>query len=173
MVIVGAGSSTRFGADKLLTEVAGRPLIEHTIEAVRPHVDVCVVVCRPEVAERLTAGPGSRVYGVPSVKLAWYAAARMAGMVSRSIFWPVPNVDSALVAFERRPSPGGDEHRRATFAAVDAAFSQRRKTLRAALSGWAGSPAEAERRLRAAGLDPAARGESLTVEDFARLAASG
>ncbi len=135
-----------------------------------------LVMVQAEVADRLTAGPGSRVYGVPSVKLAWYASSRLAGAISRSVFWPAPNVDSALVAFERRDPPGGplapDEHRRATFAAVDAAFAQRRKTLRAALAGWAGSPAEAERRLRLAGLDPAARGESLTVEDFARLAAT-
>lgn len=146
------------------------PIVLRLLEDV-PSLRRGLVMVQTEVAERLTAGPGSRVYGVPSVKLAWYASARMAGAVPRSVFWPVPNVDSALVAFERRSAPGGDEHRRATFAAVDAAFAQRRKTLRAALAGWAGSAAEAERRLRAAGVDPAARGESLTVEEFARLAA--
>jgi 16S rRNA (adenine1518-N6/adenine1519-N6)-dimethyltransferase len=109
---------------------------------------------------------------VPSVKLAWYASARAAGAVSRSVFWPAPNVDSALVGFERRRPPAGEELRRPTFTAIDAAFAQRRKTLRAALAGWAGSPVESERRLRAAGLDPSARGEALTVEDFARLAAT-
>jgi 16S rRNA (adenine1518-N6/adenine1519-N6)-dimethyltransferase len=124
-----------------------------------------------EVAERLTAGPGSRVYGVPSIKLAWYARSRLAGVIPRTVFWPAPNVDSALVAFERRPPPAAD--RLATFAVVDAAFSQRRKTLRAALAGWAGSAAEAEVRLRAAGIDPGARGEALSLEQFARLGATG
>jgi 16S rRNA (adenine1518-N6/adenine1519-N6)-dimethyltransferase len=127
-----------------------------------------LVMVQAEVAERLTAAPGSRVYGVPSVKLAWYASSRLAGTVARTVFWPQPNVDSALVAFERREPPAAD--RAATFAAIDAAFAQRRKTLRAALSGWAGSAPEAERRLRAAGIEPGARGESLTVGEFARLA---
>jgi 16S rRNA (adenine1518-N6/adenine1519-N6)-dimethyltransferase len=142
-------------------------LLEHL-----PSLQRGLVMVQTEVAERLTADPGSRVYGVPSVKLAWYASSRLAGTISRSVFWPAPNVDSSLVAFERRGTPGGEQHRRATFAAVDAAFAQRRKTLRAALAGWAGSPAEAERRLRAAGVDPAARGEALAVGDFARLAAT-
>jgi 16S rRNA (adenine1518-N6/adenine1519-N6)-dimethyltransferase len=123
-----------------------------------------------EVADRLVAGPGSRVYGIPSVKLAWYASARSAGRVPPNVFWPVPNVDSGLVAFTRREPPPGD--RAAVFAVVDAAFAQRRKTLRAALAGWAGSADEAERRLRAAGIDPSARGEVLGVEEFARLAAT-
>jgi 16S rRNA (adenine1518-N6/adenine1519-N6)-dimethyltransferase len=108
------------------------------------------------------------VYGVPSVKLAWYAAARPAGAVPRTVFWPVPNVGSGLVAFERRQPPPGD--RLATFAVVDAAFAQRRKTLRAALARWAGSAAAAERILVGAGVDPGARGESLTIEEFARIA---
>jgi 16S rRNA (adenine1518-N6/adenine1519-N6)-dimethyltransferase len=127
-----------------------------------------LVMVQSEVASRLTAPPGSRIYGVPSVKLAWYASSRMAGMVPRTVFWPQPNVDSALVEFERRdPPPGAD--RIATFAAVDAAFAQRRKTLRAALTGWAGSAQAAETRLRAAGIDPGARGEELTVEQFGGL----
>ncbi|MDQ1650480.1 MAG: rRNA (adenine1518-N6/adenine1519-N6)-dimethyltransferase [Frankiaceae bacterium] len=145
------------------------PLVLRLLEDV-PSLQRGLVMVQTEVAERLTAGPGSRVYGVPSVKLAWYASARLAGAVPRNVFWPVPNVDSALVAFERRPPPAGD--RLATFAAIDAAFAQRRKTLRAALAGWAGSAAEAETRLRAAGVDPGARGEALTVADFARLAAA-
>jgi 16S rRNA (adenine1518-N6/adenine1519-N6)-dimethyltransferase len=146
------------------------PIVLRLLEQL-PSLERGLVMVQAEVAERLIAGPGSRVYGVPSVKLAWYAAARSAGTVGRTVFWPQPNVDSALVAFQRRPAPDAD--RRATFAAVDAAFAQRRKTLRAALAGWAGSPAEAERRLRAAGIDPAARGESLSVGDFARLSAAG
>jgi 16S rRNA (adenine1518-N6/adenine1519-N6)-dimethyltransferase len=112
------------------------------------------------------------VYGVPSVKVAWYAAARRAGPVPRSVFWPVPNVGSGLVAFTRRdrPAAGAGVARAEVFAVVDAAFSQRRKTLRAALAGWAGSAADAERILRAAGIDPRARGESLGVDEFARIA---
>jgi 16S rRNA (adenine1518-N6/adenine1519-N6)-dimethyltransferase len=123
-----------------------------------------------EVADRLVAPPGSRTYGVPSVKAAWYADVRRAGAVGRTVFWPAPHVDSGLVAFTRREPPPGD--RLATFATVDAAFAQRRKTLRAALAGWAGSPAAAEERLRQAGIDPGARGEVLSVADFARLAAT-
>jgi len=129
-----------------------------------------LVMVQQEVADRLTAPPGSRTYGVPSVKLAWYATARQAGAVPRSVFWPVPNVDSGLVAFTRREPPPGD--RAATFAVIDAAFAQRRKTLRAALAGWAGSAAAAEDALRRAGVDPGLRGEALGVEEFARVAAA-
>jgi 16S rRNA (adenine1518-N6/adenine1519-N6)-dimethyltransferase len=129
-----------------------------------------VVMVQAEVAERMCAGPGSRVYGVPSVKLAWYASARLAGTVPRSVFWPVPNVDSKLVAFTRHDPPPTTATRAEVFAVIDAAFGQRRKTLRAALGGWAGSPAAAERLLRAADVDPGARGESLPVADFARIA---
>jgi len=140
-------------------------LLEHL-----PSLRTGLVMVQAEVADRLVAAPGSRTYGVPSVKAAWYADVRRAGAVGRTVFWPAPHVDSGLVAFTRRPPPQGD--RRATFAVVDAAFAQRRKTLRAALAGWAGSPAAAEQRLRAAAIDPAARGEVLGVEDFARLAAT-
>ena len=131
-----------------------------------------LVMVQAEVADRMTAAPGSRVYGVPSVKLAWFASARRAGAVPRAVFWPVPNVDSGLVAFTRQPPPGADAGRDEVFAVVDAAFSQRRKTLRAALARWAGSADRAERILRAAGVDPGARGEALTVTDFARIAAA-
>jgi 16S rRNA (adenine1518-N6/adenine1519-N6)-dimethyltransferase len=124
-----------------------------------------------EVADRLIAGPGSKGYGVPSVKLAWYAAARSAGKVPPAVFWPVPNVDSGLVAFTRHDPPAGAD-RRAVFAVVDAAFAQRRKTLRAALAGWAGGADAAERILVAAGVSPQARGESLTVGQFAAIAAA-
>jgi len=133
-----------------------------------PSLRTGLVMVQAEVADRLVAGPGSKTYGVPSVKAAWHADVRRAGSVGRTVFWPAPHVDSGLVAFTRREPPAGD--RAATFAVVDAAFAQRRKTLRAALSGWAGSPAEAERRLLAAGLDPGARGEQLDVAQFARLA---
>jgi 16S rRNA (adenine1518-N6/adenine1519-N6)-dimethyltransferase len=109
---------------------------------------------------------------VPSVKLAWYADSRRAGPVPRTVFWPVPNVDSGLVAFTRRDPPDVAVPRAGVFAVVDAAFSQRRKTLRAALATWAGSAAAAERILRAAGVDPGARGESLGVAEFARIASA-
>jgi 16S rRNA (adenine1518-N6/adenine1519-N6)-dimethyltransferase len=123
-----------------------------------------------EVAERLAAPPGSRAYGVPSAKLAWFAAARRAGPVPRAVFWPVPNVDSGLLAFDRRDPPPGE--RATVFAVIDAAFAQRRKVLRSALAGWAGSAAEAETILRAAGVDPGARAETLAIADFARVAAA-
>ena len=150
------------------------PVVLHLLATV-PSLARGLVMVQAEVADRMTAPPGSRVYGVPSVKLAWFAEARRAGPVPRAVFWPVPNVDSGLVAFTRRdPPPGGgpdpEADRAAVFAAVDAAFSQRRKTLRAALAGWAGSAPDAERVLRAAGVDPQARGESLGVVEFARIA---
>ena len=146
------------------------PVVLHLL-AVLPSLDRGVVMVQAEVADRLCAGPGSRVYGAPSVKLAWYADARLAGTVPRTVFWPVPNVDSKLVKFTRHDPPGGAS-RQDTFAVIEAAFGQRRKTLRAALAGWAGSAPEAERILRAAGVDPCARGESLTVAQFASIAAA-
>jgi 16S rRNA (adenine1518-N6/adenine1519-N6)-dimethyltransferase len=147
------------------------PVLLHLLAALPP-LRRGLVMVQAEVAERMCAAPGSRVYGTPSVKLAWYAAVRPAGPVPRSVFWPVPNVDSRLVAFTRRDPPATAASREEVFAVVDAAFRQRRKTLRAALSGWAGSAPEAERLLRAARLDPGARGESLGVAEFARLAAA-
>ena len=145
------------------------PVLLHLL-AVLPSLSRGVVMVQAEVADRLCAPPGSRVYGAPSVKLAWYGAARLAGTVPRTVFWPVPNVDSKLVSFARHQPPAGAA-REAVFAVIDAAFGQRRKTLRAALAGWAGSAPEAERLLRAAGIDPRARGESLTVTQFAAIAA--
>jgi len=147
------------------------PVVLHLLAAL-PSLRRGLVMVQAEVADRMCAGPGSRVYGAPSAKLAWYAAVRPAGPVPRSVFWPVPNVDSRLVAFTRRDPPDSPAAREEVFAVIDAAFQQRRKTLRAALAGWAGSAAEAERLLRAAGLDPGARGEALDVGEFARLAAA-
>lgn len=144
------------------------PVVLHLL-AELPSLRTGLVMVQSEVADRMAAGPGSKVYGVPSVKLAWYADARRAGPVPRSVFWPVPNVDSALVAFERHPSLSTVDQKR-LFSLVDAAFAQRRKMLRGALSGWAGSAAEAERLLVAAGVDPAVRGEQLDVSDFIRIA---
>jgi 16S rRNA (adenine1518-N6/adenine1519-N6)-dimethyltransferase len=144
------------------------PVVLHLLSTF-PSLRHGLVMVQAEVADRLTAGPGGKVYGVPSVKMAWYADARRAGNVGRAVFWPVPNVDSGLVAFTRHESPS-DVPRTDVFAVIDAAFAQRRKTLRAALSGWAGSAAAAEETLRAADVDPSARGESLDVAAFTRIA---
>ena len=131
-----------------------------------------LVMVQAEVADRLAARPGEAAYGVPSVKAAWYADVRRAGSVPRQVFWPVPKVESGLVAFTRREPPVTTASRVQVFACIDAAFAQRRKTLRAALGGWAGSPAVAETVLRAAGVDPSARGERLSVHEFAAVAAA-
>jgi len=133
-------------------------------------IRTALVMVQSEVADRLAAPPGSRTYGSPSAKAAWYADVSRAGSVSRTVFWPVPNVDSALVRLVRRDPPPCRSGRQEVFDVVDAAFAQRRKTLRAALAGWAGSPAAAEAVLRAADLDPSTRGERLDIGDFARLA---
>jgi 16S rRNA (adenine1518-N6/adenine1519-N6)-dimethyltransferase len=146
------------------------PVVLHLLAAL-PTLRGGLVMVQKEVADRLVAAPGSKVYGVPSVKLAWYALARAAGRVPATVFWPVPNVESGLVAFDRRPPPA-DVPREAVFAVVDAAFAQRRKTLRAALAGWAGGPDRAAEVVRAAGIDPGVRGESLSVEQFAAIAAA-
>ncbi len=137
-----------------------------------PSLQRVLVMVQLEVAERLAAAPGSKAYGVPSVKAAWYAAARLAGTVPRNVFWPVPNVDSGLVELRRHEPPDTTATRAEVFAVIDAAFAQRRKTLRAALAGWAGGAAAAEAALRAAGVDPQARGEALPVSAFAAIAAA-
>jgi 16S rRNA (adenine1518-N6/adenine1519-N6)-dimethyltransferase len=147
----------------------GVPVVLHLL-AELPRLRRGLVMVQAEVAERLAAAPGSRAYGVPSAKLAWFATARRAGPVPRAVFWPVPNVDSGLLAFTRRDPPPGD--RVAVFRLIDAAFAQRRKALRSGLAAWAGSPAAAEAALHAAGIDPMARAETLGIEDFARLAAA-
>ncbi|WP_238348515.1 16S rRNA (adenine(1518)-N(6)/adenine(1519)-N(6))-dimethyltransferase RsmA [Ornithinimicrobium pratense] len=146
------------------------PVVLHLLATV-PTLHTVLVMVQLEVAERLAAGPGSKVYGVPSVKANWYAEVTGAGRIGRNVFWPSPNVDSGLVRMVRREPPATSASRQEVFAVIDAAFAQRRKTLRAALSGWAGSPAAAEQALRAAEVDPQARGEVIGVEDFARIAA--
>jgi 16S rRNA (adenine1518-N6/adenine1519-N6)-dimethyltransferase len=163
------------------------PVLLHVLD-VLPTLRGGLVMVQAEVADRMCAPPGSRTYGVPSVKLAWHGAVRRVGAVSRTVFWPEPNVDSALVAFTtwERPGAGAGEQggraadqqgaseegvRRAeVFAVVDAAFAQRRKTLRAALAGWAGSADRAARLLRDAGVDPALRGEAIGVGEYVRIA---
>jgi 16S rRNA (adenine1518-N6/adenine1519-N6)-dimethyltransferase len=149
------------------------PVLLHFLERFET-IQRGLVLVQAEVAHRLAAGPGSKVYGVPSAKLAWYAEANLAGNVGRNIFWPVPNVDSALVYFVKRETPLGDEALRLrTFAVIDAAFSQRRKTLRQALADLAGSPAEAEALLLEAGVNPTLRGEALSIDDFVKIARVG
>ncbi|GAA1465653.1 16S rRNA (adenine(1518)-N(6)/adenine(1519)-N(6))-dimethyltransferase RsmA [Microbacterium thalassium] len=147
------------------------PVLLHFLETF-PGLQRGVVMVQSEVGERLAAPPGSKVYGAPSVKAAWYGPWRLAGTVSRHVFWPVPNVDSVLVAFERDAEPRGDEAlRRRTFTIVDAAFQQRRKMLRQALAATlGGTAAQASELLERAGVAPTARGEELSVEDFVRIA---
>ena len=135
-------------------------------------IERVLVMVQLEVAERLAAAPGSKVYGVPSVKAAWYAQVRLADRVGRNVFWPAPNVDSGLVEMRRRPAPETTASREEVFACIDAAFAQRRKTLRAALAGWAGSAQQAEQILHEAGVDPRLRGERLGIQQFAAVAAA-
>ncbi|WP_207670004.1 16S rRNA (adenine(1518)-N(6)/adenine(1519)-N(6))-dimethyltransferase RsmA [Glaciibacter flavus] len=149
------------------------PVLLHFLEHF-PSLQSGVVMVQAEVGHRLAAAPGSKVYGSPSVKAAWYGDWRLAGNVSRQVFWPVPNVDSVLVAFERRTDQlGTEDERLATFALVDAAFQQRRKMLRQSLSSVFGDSARASTALEAGGVPPTERGEQLTVHDFLRVARDG
>jgi 16S rRNA (adenine1518-N6/adenine1519-N6)-dimethyltransferase len=130
-----------------------------------------VVMVQAEVADRLAAKPGTKEYGIPSVKAAWWAEVKGAGSVSRSVFWPAPNVDSKLVSFTRRQTPGDEVLRRKVFTIIDAAFAQRRKMLRSALSGLYGSSSAAEQILNRADIDPTLRGEALEISSFCAIAA--
>jgi 16S rRNA (adenine1518-N6/adenine1519-N6)-dimethyltransferase len=145
------------------------PVLLHLL-ALLPSLERGLVMVQSEVADRLAAGPGSKVYGIPSVKAAWFADVRRAGTVGRNVFWPAPNVDSGLVAWTRRDPPATTATREQVFAVVDAAFAQRRKALRGALRGLAGSAEGAIVALEAAGVEPLARGESLGVPEFVRIA---
>ena len=145
------------------------PVILHAL-ATFPSVSRALVMVQAEVADRIVAPPGSRTYGIPSAKVAWFGAARRAGDVGRAAFWPVPRVDSALVLIERRDPPATAASRAEVFAVIDAAFAQRRKVLRGAIRGLAGSAEAGDRALAAARVDPIARGETLDVAAFARLA---
>lgn len=149
---------------------AAVPVLLHLL-ATFPSIRRCLVMVQAEVADRMVAGPGSRIYGVPSVKLAWYGSLRRVGSVPRGVFWPVPRVDSALVCLTRKDRPqAADVRREDVFAVVDAAFAQRRKTLRTALAAWAGSTAAAQELLKSAGVDSGLRGEALGVDDYVRIA---
>jgi 16S rRNA (adenine1518-N6/adenine1519-N6)-dimethyltransferase len=145
------------------------PVLLHLLSLL-PTLERGLVMVQAEVADRLAAAPGSKVYGIPSVKAAWYADVRRAGAVGRNVFWPAPNVDSGLVAWTRRKPPVTTATREQVFTVVDAAFAHRRKALRGALRGLVTSGEDASAALTAAGVDPMARGESLTVEQFARIA---
>ena len=144
------------------------PVLLHLLE-ILPSLNTGVVMVQAEVADRLAAKPGTKEYGIPSLKASWWAEVSGAGSVSRSIFWPVPGVDSKLVGFKRRATPGDEAMRRGVFQLIDAAFAQRRKMLRAALAGIFGSSAKAEAVLIAAGIDPTLRGETLLIDSFCAI----
>jgi 16S rRNA (adenine1518-N6/adenine1519-N6)-dimethyltransferase len=146
------------------------PVVLHLLATV-PTLRHGLVMVQAEVADRLAAPPGSRTYGVPSAKAAWFADVRRAGAVGRNVFWPAPNVDSGLVAWVHRDPPAVQVSRAEVFAVIDAAFAQRRKTLRSTLKGMAGSAEAAEAALAHAGVDPQVRGEQLGIEEFAAIAA--
>ena len=146
------------------------PVLLHLLEKF-PSIRSGVVMVQAEVADRLAAKPGGKEYGIPSVKAAWWAEVKNVGTVSRSIFWPAPNVDSKLVGFTRRPTPGNEEMRVKVFTIIDNAFAQRRKMLRSALSGLYGSSSAAEQILMKAGIDPTLRGEALEIQGFCKIAA--
>lgn len=145
------------------------PVVLHLL-ATFPSITKVLVMVQKEVADRLAAGPGSKVYGVPSVKARWYGEVEAAGNVGTSVFWPVPHVESGLVRITRTHPPACASSRDEVFAVIDAGFAQRRKALRGALSSYAGGAAIAEAALRQAGIDPGLRGEQLDVSAFARLA---
>jgi 16S rRNA (adenine1518-N6/adenine1519-N6)-dimethyltransferase len=148
------------------------PVFLHLLE-ILPSLRSGVIMVQAEVADRLAANPNSKEYGIPSVKAAWWADVTGAGSVSRNIFWPQPNVDSKLVAFTRRATPGDEELRKKVFAIIDLAFAQRRKMLRSALSSMYGGSAAAEALLTHAGIDPTLRGESLDIHSFCAIAKLG
>ena len=147
------------------------PVLLHLLE-VFPSLRTGVVMVQAEVADRLIGRPGTKEYGIPSVKVAWWAEVKGAGSISRSVFWPVPNVDSKLVSFVRRPTPGDETMRKRVFTIIDGAFAQRRKMLRSALSSLFGSSSEAEKILIEAGVDPTLRGEALEISDYCAIAAN-
>jgi 16S rRNA (adenine1518-N6/adenine1519-N6)-dimethyltransferase len=144
------------------------PVLLHLL-ALLPSLERGLVMVQAEVADRLAAVPGSKTYGVPSVKAAWYADVRRAGSIGRNVFWPAPNVDSGLVAWTRSHPPSTTATREQVFAVIDAAFAHRRKALRPSLRELAGSAEAAEAALAAAGIDPMTRGEELRIEQFVAI----
>ncbi|MEY3407320.1 MAG: rRNA ((1518)-N(6)/adenine(1519)-N(6))-dimethyltransferase RsmA, partial [Actinomycetota bacterium] len=145
------------------------PVLLHLLKSF-PSIKTALVMVQAEVAERLAAKPGSRIYGVPSVKAAWLGEARKVATIGRNVFWPAPNVDSALIRIDRHPKSLADVDEAELFTVIDAAFSQRRKMLRSALATWAGSSERATEILLKANVDPTLRGEALNIQDFIRIA---
>lgn len=145
------------------------PVVLHLLEHF-PTIQEVLVMVQAEVADRLAATPGSKIYGVPSVKASWYGQTTRAGAIGRNVFWPAPNVDSGLVRIERRSTPGDEELRKSVFAIVDSAFGQRRKTLRSSLAAALGSSARIDEVLSRAGVESGLRGEQLSLEDFVAIA---
>lgn len=164
---IGGATPTRLVAN--LPYNVAVPIVLTVLEKL-PSIQTVLVMVQAEVADRLAATPGNKIYGVPSAKVAWYASARRTLTIGRNVFYPVPNVDSALVKIERRPHPDTAATREQVFAVIDAAFAQRRKTLRQALAGLAGSAGAAQEALERAGVSPTARGETLDIDQFAVVA---
>ena len=164
---IGGAAPTRLVAN--LPYNVAVPIVLTVLEKL-PSIQTVLVMVQAEVADRLAATPGNKIYGVPSAKVAWYASARRTLTIGRNVFYPVPNVDSALVKIERRPQPDTAATREQVFAVIDAAFAQRRKTLRQALAGLAGSAGAAQEALERAGVSPTARGETLDIDQFAAVA---
>ena len=165
--VLAAGTPTMLVAN--LPYNVSVPVLLHLLELL-PELRGALVMVQKEVADRLAAPPGSRTYGVPSAKAAWYGSVESAGSVGRNVFWPEPNVDSGLVRVIRREPPRTTASREQVFAVIDGAFSQRRKTLRSALAGLTGGSALADAALQAASIPPMARGEQLGIDDFVRIA---
>lgn len=148
------------------------PVLLHLLKTF-PSIQTALVMVQAEVADRLAAAPGSRIYGVPSVKAAWYGTAKRVATIGRNVFWPAPNVDSALIRIDRHPNPPANVDEAELFRVIDSAFSQRRKMLRSALADWAGGSDRATAIMQAAGVDPTKRGEALTIQDFISIAQVG
>jgi 16S rRNA (adenine1518-N6/adenine1519-N6)-dimethyltransferase len=148
------------------------PVLLHLLKTF-PSIQTALVMVQAEVADRLAAAPGSRIYGVPSVKSAWYGTAKRVATIGRNVFWPAPNVDSALIRIDRHPNAPANVDEAELFRVIDAAFSQRRKMLRSALADWAGGSDRATEIMQAAGVDPTKRGEALTIQDFISIAQVG
>ncbi|MBE1515817.1 16S rRNA (adenine(1518)-N(6)/adenine(1519)-N(6))-dimethyltransferase RsmA [Nesterenkonia halotolerans] len=171
---IGTGQAEGAGPEVLVANLpynVAVPVVLHLLQ-ILPSLRKGLVMVQDEVADRLVAGPGSKIYGVPSVKAAWDTQMRKAGVVGKRVFWPEPRISSGLVRFDRRAVASEEITREEVFAVIDAAFAQRRKTLRACLAGIAGSASHAETVLRAAGVDPSARGETLDIHAYTAIAAA-
>ena len=131
-----------------------------------PTINRGVVMVQSEVAYRLAAKPNNKEYGSPTAKANWWADLQLSGSVGRSVFWPVPNVDSSLVSFIRHAPLGDEDQRVATFLVIDKAFAKRRMMMRSAVGELFD---DAEGYLIAAGVDPTIRGEALAIAQFFQI----